>query len=49
MSIHYGDGVSRSIMVTSESYFKHYLFLGDNDMDAEERKDVKILHPTFGA
>lgn len=47
MSTHCGAGVSckfsRWVNILTE------LITGDDDMDADEKKDVKILHPKFGA
>lgn len=42
-----GDGVSWFLLII-ERFDMEFKFAGDDDMDAEEKKDVKILHPKFG-
>lgn len=49
MSTHFGVGVSLLKIVGFCGMIKILLsFLGDDDMDAEEKRDVKVLHPKFG-
>lgn len=35
-------------LIIIEHFDMKFKFSGDDDMDAEEKKDVKVLHPKFG-
>lgn len=44
-----GAGVSDHQLASDHRTDMKFKFAGDDDMDAEEKKDVKVLHPKFGA
>jgi hypothetical protein len=43
----WGWGKRSSCLINVRTILSSY-FAGDDDMDADEKKDVKILHPKFG-